>query len=202
MFDEAKYVKSEKDIYNWGGINVILYTGVGGTYSGGFIGVRRAMALAVDAREVMTWLVSEFFDHPTIRVPIALPDDMDVVAIFDGNILKDPRLLLDECKWMIESGVGDPRVSLRELGRNPESIRRSKLETIADNNATMAWQKVEDSRQEIVDARNAEAEAAANAEANKNLGSESGKEKGGRPKNADTEVGEDTKNQYPTSGKL
>lgn len=198
MFDEAKYVKSEKDIYNWGGINVILYTGVGGTYSGGFIGVRRAMALAVDAREVMTWLVSEFFDHPTIRVPLALPDDMDVVAIFDGNVLKDPRLLLDECKWMIESGVGDPRVALRELSRDPDAMRRSKLGTIADNNTTMAWQKVEDARQEIVNAQAAKVEA----KANKDLGAASGAEKGGRPKNADTEVGEDTKNQHPTSGTL
>lgn len=192
MFDGTKFEKSEKNIYNWGGVNVILYTGEGGTYGGAFIGVRRTLAQAVNAREIVGWLVTEFFDHPSIRERVGVPDETEVVAQFDATILKEPRQLLDELKFMVTEGLIDPRSTVKELNRDPDGIRRKKLESHAENEVTSAW--------EPVYIKGAKGGGAAVAKPNPPKGSRSKKQDSqGRPANDSSVVDEESRNQAPKS---
>ena len=68
--------------------------------------------------------MTEFFDHPSIRTRVGVPDECEVIAQFDATILKEPRQLLDEVKLMVEQGMIDPRSALVELNRDPDGISR------------------------------------------------------------------------------
>lgn len=143
MFDDTKYNKHEESIYNWSGVSVVVHTGEGGNYGSGFISIKRLIAHLLDARREIVWLITEFFDHPTIKDKVGgVPENSEISATFDENALKEPRQLLDELKFMVENGFGDPRMSLKELGRDPDTVRRSKMESRLDNANTKSWEPI------------------------------------------------------------
>ena len=177
LFDVAKYARADSNIYSWSGVNVIMYTGEGGTYGSGFIGVKRTMSHVIDARQVIGWIMTEFFDHPEIRGRVGVPDECEVVAQFDATVLKEPRQLLEELKFMVTEGMMDPRTSLSELSRDADSIRRKKIEAKAENDATGLWNPI-----------------------NRKV-STGNSDQIGRPPNDDSIVDDESRNQDPTSGK-
>ena len=180
MWNKAKYETAEDRIYNWGGISKVLMSGTGGTNAGGYLGIRRLIANMRSARNKVSHLIFEFFDDPKIRKICNIPDDVDVRAVFDENALKEPRQLLDEIKFLMQSGAGDPQVALMELGRDPATIRDIKKTSLADQEKTGVWAPVYE-----IQTRSREGERQV---------SESGR---GRPENVGTEVSEETRNQSP-----
>lgn len=133
MFDGSKYSVCEGRIYNWGGITEAVMSGDGGTYSGGFIGIKKLVAAMCFARGIIGNVMANFFDHPSIRSRIGMPAGYTVIPQFDEQILKEPAQLLNEIRFLVQSGMEDPRTALRELGRNPETIRALKKIALKEN---------------------------------------------------------------------
>jgi hypothetical protein len=142
MWDGAKYEKAEFRIYDFAGVNAIVMTGVGGTNAGGYLGIKRMIAGMGTAREKIEYIIYEFFDDAEIREICQVPDDVDVTATFDENALKEPKQLLDEIKFLLQNGVGDPPSAASELGRDPSAIRDSKLAAIKENSTSKVWEPV------------------------------------------------------------
>lgn len=138
MFADGKYGKPEKCMMNWGGMTAVLLTGDGATNSSGYIGTKRVVANIRKARKEVGTLFTEFFDHGTIKKKFTtpLPEDSIVAAIFDENGLKEARQLLDELKFGVGEGFIDPPTAQKEMGRDGDSIRTSKLRAMADNRRT------------------------------------------------------------------
>jgi hypothetical protein len=142
MWDEKKYQKAEARIYDFVGVNAIVMSGQGGTNSGGYLGIKRMIAGMWTAREKIDYIIYEFFDNAEIRKICKVPDDVDVTATFDENALKEPKQVLDEVKFIYQSGLGDPETALSELGRDPNAIRDAKLVAIKFNEKTHVWEPV------------------------------------------------------------
>lgn len=142
MWDRKKYETPEARIYNFAGVNLVVMTGQGGTNAGGYLGIKRMISTMSSARQKIGSIICEFFDNPEIRKICEVPGDVDVTGVFDENALKEPKQLLDEIKFLIQSGAGDPPTAVSELGRDPESIRDSKLASIKDNETTKVWEPV------------------------------------------------------------
>lgn len=142
MWDGKKYEKAESRIYDFVGVNVVVMTGQGGTNAGGYLGIKRMIAGMWTARERIGHMISEFFDDLEIREICGVPDDVDVTATFDENALKEPKQLLDEIKFIYQSGLGDPETALSELGRDPNAIRDAKIVAIKFNQTTKVWEPI------------------------------------------------------------
>lgn len=180
MFDEIKYQKPEKCILNWGGLTSVLMTGDGATNSSGYIGTKRVVANIKVARQQVSYLLTEFFDHPTIesKLTTKLPEESMVAAVFDENGLKEARQLLDELKFGLSEGFIDPSTAQKELGRDGDSIRMSKLRALEDNKRTGVFQPMNPKNNQQVNQDRAGV--------------------GGRPANAGTVKDNDTLNQPAT----
>jgi hypothetical protein len=139
MFSGEKYKKPEERIFNWAGVTVVVFTGDGGNYGSGFLGVKRLMAHLVDARTEVKWVLSEFFDHDSIVDRIETPENCVVSAGFDENVLKEPAQLLNELRFLAEYAWTDPRTAHKELGRDPDSTLRQKAISKAEEEKTKLW---------------------------------------------------------------
>lgn len=142
MWGLDKFSNCENRIYNWAGVNIIIMTGDGGTNASGFLGARRMIASMGKARTQVKYLITEFFDDDEIREIAEVPEDTLVTAVFDENALKDPRQLLEELKFMMQEGFGDPQQATRELGRDPESVAMSKAESIQRDKKTKVYHPI------------------------------------------------------------
>jgi len=182
VWNQQKFATCDSRIYNWAGVTVVMMTGQGGTNSGGYIGIKRMISSMSSARSKIALMIFEFFDKPEIRAICKIPDDVDIKAVFDENVLKEPRQLLDELKFLVSEGIGDPRVTLSELGRDPDTVRDSKRQSLLENQNSKVWepvyrktagageQKPSDDEQDVQDSR-------------------------GRPANEGTQVDEETRTQ-------
>ncbi len=133
MFNEEKYKVCEDRVFNWAGVVVSVMKGEGGTYSGGFIGIKRLIADLQENREDVSEMWTEFFDHPSIKSRLTdVPDNLQVIARFDENILKEPAQLLNEVKFLVSQGMLDPYTAIKELGRDPDLVKALKQVAIAD----------------------------------------------------------------------
>jgi hypothetical protein len=142
MWSLKKFNNCENRIYNWAGVNVVIATGEGGTNASGFLGAKRMIGSMGKCRRQVKHVVTEFFDDEEIRAIMGTPEDVLVNTTFDENALKDPRMLLDELKFMVTEGFGDPQQATRELGRDPESIAMSKAESIQKNRKTKIYEPI------------------------------------------------------------
>lgn len=144
MFDDEKYFKVELMMFVWAGVTLAIMTGGGQEQKAatGFIGIKRMVANIVKTRRAINWMLTEFFDHETIRSLVNPPDNCRVIASFDENILKEPKQLLDEIKLLVQEGVEDVRTAARELGRDPDALALGKLYTIAENEQTAVWEPI------------------------------------------------------------
>lgn len=188
VWSQEKFKTCDSRIYNWAGISIVMMTGQGGTNSGGYIGIKRMISNMSNARNKIAYLIYEFFDNPQIREIVGIQDDTDVKAIFDENVLKEPRQLLEELKFLLGTGVGDPRVSLSELGRDPDTVRDSKLESLHENQLTQVWSPVYQPTSLNLTGGGTTA-ASKNGKRQKKQGAR------GRPPNAGTQVDEGTRTQ-------
>lgn len=187
MFDPIKYKKPELQILTWGGISITLMTGEGdSTYGGGYMSIKRLVANLYDGRRQINWVLATFFNNPEIKAAINIPDDVEIVAIFDENALKEPRQLLDECKFLVTNGLSDPRTTISELGRDPDAIKMAKMQSIAENNESKVWEPVFNPNNKLQN--NAEGNADSTGGA-------------GRPANENTTQNEQTRNQDPATGR-
>lgn len=176
MFDGAKYDKHEEGIHNWAGVSTVIFSGEGGTYGSGFLSIKRLVAHLSDIRNEVNWLLTEFFDDPEINEAVGVPEECEVSASFDENALKEPKQLLDEIKLMLEKGLHDPQIAIRELGRQPTAIKNSKLQSIEENKRTKIWEPLFNPFEQLND------EGAG----------------AGRPPNDTTTQNEDTRTQPPS----
>lgn len=146
MFSADKYISCERKIFRWAGVNPAIIGGEKQTTAEAFVGIKKMIGDMWLARSNMSCMVQEFFRHPSIQVRSGVPEIYDIVAQFDENILKDPRQLLDEVKFLIQEGMGDPETVLRELGRDPESVKLSKVRSIEQNKKFKVYEPVWNSR--------------------------------------------------------
>jgi len=181
MFDDAKYKNSETRIFNWSGITQAVFSGQSDNYGGGYLGIRRMAASISRGRTKVGGMWSKFFSHPTIAPRIKTPPNTWVTTKFDGNVLKEPVQLLDEVKFLFESGASDQRTSARELGRDPDSLRTSKMQTMAENKTLGVWKPVNEPARKP------------GGKVDKTVA-----DKGGRPANPGTTKSEQTRTQKPT----
>lgn len=177
MFDPERYNSVNKRIHSWSDVAEVIMTGEGSNFSGGYISIKRLQASIGDSRKNVEYVATTFFNHPTVRDSLEVPDNCSVIVRFDENVLKEPAQLLNEVKFMVEEGIGDPRTAMRELGRDPDSVRMSKLETMLDNVVTRVYEKL--------------------SESGKKNGGGGGQEAPGRPAREDTVRSEETRTQPP-----
>jgi hypothetical protein len=177
IFDETKYVKIEKRIFNWAGVTATFYGGGGeDTYGSGFIGIKRMISKMAKSRERIKRMFRQFFKHPSVAPNLGLPDKHGIATTFDDNCLKEPKQILDEVKFLFESSITDQRTTARELGRDPDGLKLSKRRSRREEEKSQAWSPV-------------------GAQ-----GTTSSVDKGGRPANPGTTQNEGTRTQAPASG--
>lgn len=149
IWDGTKYHTPETAISRWNGVVEVVSTGSGATGSSGHIGVKQLIADILYSRGRVQHIFAEFFDDTSIRDAMeqSPPEDTIIQPRFDENILKDAGQLLKELQFLFQSNILDPESAQRELGRDPELIRRRKIQAMIDNQATgsgrpiheMAW---------------------------------------------------------------
>lgn len=178
IWSQEKFLTCDSRIYNWAGVTIVMMTGQGGTNSGGYIGIKRMISSMSNARSKIALMIYEFFDKPEVRTICKISDDVDIKAVFDENVLKEPRQLLDELKFLVGEGIGDPRITLSELGRDPDTVRDSKRQSLLENTQSPGlWEPVY--RKQV------------------SFGDQTGKQQSsqGRPPNTGTQVDEETRTQ-------
>ena len=178
MFDDEKFVSPENRIFNWVGIVRALMTGDGQNYGGGFLGIKKLIAHIQQARRQIKLLFYDFFRHPSVSKLIKTPEKHLISVVFDENILKEPRQLLEEVRFLFDSKVSDPRTSARELGRDPDSLKSSTIQSRKENEDLQVWEGVGGQNE---------------GSANGNLG--------GRPANPGTTTSEETRLQPPAGSR-
>jgi len=120
-----KYDPVEKRILRWGDIPDIIMTGEGGTYAGGFIGVKKLVAKGVRTRRIVGEILVEFLSHPTVR-PADLKDKDEIDVLFDQQNLKEPQQLLDEVNAAYDRGALSVTTYQEQLGfhHSMEAMRK------------------------------------------------------------------------------
>ncbi len=117
VFDPMKYEKVEERIHRWGGVPSVLMVGSGSDgYSQGHIGVQAFFAQGQRMREDIGEMVEEFFTHPSIIEHLGLPSKTIAKTIWNEQILKDPKQVLDESTAAWDRGLIDNRTFLGRLG--------------------------------------------------------------------------------------
>lgn len=180
MWDKKRYEKTEARILNWAGVTLVIMTGDGSTNAGGYLSIKRLISNLDTARRRLSLMFFEFFDQPEIRLICNIPEEYDVTADFNQNVLKEPRQILEEVKTIIGEGMGDPQVALEELGRNPRTIHDSKEESIEQNRTSHVWEPIYSKMQ---GGREGERQVKQDSK--------------GRPANDSTQVNDETREQTP-----
>jgi hypothetical protein len=130
MFTKEKFSSCDSRIEDWGGVPQQIRTGQGAGYSQGFLGKSRFEADGLNAREAVEEVFNAFFSDPMVRKTktLRLGDEDEVVYSWNKQILKDPKQVLEEIKFMQNNGLIDPRTIHELLGVNHDSIRSRMLE--------------------------------------------------------------------------
>ena len=147
MFDGAKFSKVESQIFTWADVTAVLMFGGGDSGDNqktgtGFIGIKKLVAKLQKARNGINWIMQEFFDHETVSKNLSAPEGCSVALTFDENALKEPRQLLAEIKFLVDSGIEDVRTAARELGRNADALYGGKMHTKAENARFCVWEPI------------------------------------------------------------
>lgn len=180
MFSADRYSVHTAAAFNWSGVASVLYGGEGGKYSSGYLNIRRLINHLLSARQLVREMFCLFFGHSTLKQKMEFPENTEVSVGFDENSLKEPAQLLSELKFMFENGMGDPQIAAQELGRDPDRLRRSKLQSAMENDNSGCWNVIT----EPVSTGN-EQVSQANA---------------GRPTNDGNQPNESSRTQSPPSG--
>ena len=124
-FTKKKFESCDSRIDEWGGVPEPIRTGKGDGYAQGFLGQKRFEADGLDARSALEEAFDIFFCDPEVRHSrsLKLADSDEVAYTWNHQILKDPKQLLEEQKFMWNSGLIDPRTIHEESGRDHDTIR-------------------------------------------------------------------------------
>lgn len=190
MFSHDRYVCCEGRILNWAGATSTIVTGEGGNYGSGFIGIKRLIASIQENRQDLSDMIEAFFDHPTISPSVPSTEQIDIVACFNEQVLKEPTQLLKEVELFLKEKIIDPRSSLQVMGYNPDTIRDNQRRAKIENKIDGSWDGYINSLNENI-----------NANAVDKGSNKSGSViNDGRPPNADTVQNAGTRLQSPSSG--
>lgn len=148
MFSAKRYEKCELAIHIWSKVPKAIVNGES-TYSSGHLSIKPLTGDVTSTRRRISSMITNFFDHTTVRNAMQssgnpIPENCSVTAVFDENFLTEPSQLLDELKFLHGSGAGDPNMSLRELGRDPEVYRLAKLRSIVEQRILEMHQPITD----------------------------------------------------------
>lgn len=125
IFTKEKFESCNSRIEDWGGCPGQLRTGQGDGYSQGFLGKSRFEADGLRARQAVEKALNAFFADPMVRKTRMLRlDESDAITYcWNKQILKDPKQVLEELKFMQTNGLIDPRTIHELLGVNHETIK-------------------------------------------------------------------------------
>jgi len=125
MFTKEKFSSCDSRIESWGGVPMQMRTGQGDGYSQGFLGKTRFEADGLRARISIEQALYAFFSDPAVRKSkgLKLGDEDEVHFAWNKQILKDPKQVLEEIKFMQNNGGIDWRTTHELLGVNHDAIR-------------------------------------------------------------------------------
>ena len=130
IFTKEKFGSCDSRIEDWGGVPQQLRTGQGDGYSQGFLGKSRFEADGLRARQAVELAFNTFFDDPAVRqckgLRLGAKDELSYT--WNKQILKDPKQVLDEIKFMQNNGLIDPRTIHELLGVDHDTIKARMLE--------------------------------------------------------------------------
>lgn len=192
MFSIAKYESSNRRVFDFVGISLMLYSGEGGKYSGGSLSVKRLLADIVEARGKIAKMFSDMLNGEDMLNAIEYPPEYRVKSVFNENTVKEPKQVLDEVTALVEGHMTGPRTALSELGRNPATVRQDIVIAQAEDSVANLWGgKFSTESGEFPDGEND------NNRQDQGTTSQGGK-RGGRPPNEGTTQSEATRTQEPT----
>jgi hypothetical protein len=154
IFTKEKFSSCDSRIKSWGGVPDQLRTGEGDGYSQGFMGKTRFEADGLRARCAVEQAFNAFFSDPAVRQSrsLRLGADDAITYVWNKQILKDPKQVLEEIKFMQNNGGIDWRTTHELLGVNHDTIRARMIEQKKkdmDDGETI-WQPVFESRQGLL----------------------------------------------------
>jgi len=157
-----KYDPVEKRILRWGDIPDVLMTGEGGTYAGGFVGLKKLVAKGVRTRRIAGEILVEFLSHPTVK-PAGLKNKDAIDVLFDQHNLKEPQQLLEEVNSAYDRGTLSVATYQEQLGfhHHMEAMRK-----VEEHSAAGLWRPLFEKSQGMLNLVNDD-------------------KKGGRPRNKD-----------------
>jgi hypothetical protein len=184
MFNGDKYISSMQRILNWAAISLVLYSGEGAKYSGGFINLKRVMSNIGFVRSKVVLLFRKMFSSEFIRQAMDVPDGFTVNARFDMLGLKEERQILEELKVLVENNAIGPQTLNRELGRSHQFSRFDRIVASIEDSKYNIWGGSYYTKKEETMVDNTD-------------GNDTNKNGAGRPPNEDTVVSEETRSQDP-----
>lgn len=143
MFDTAKYDSPEKKILNQQECPEVVIRGSGTTNGSGYIGTKRLITCLEDCRDTISAIMRLFFSTKEIASNVFPAEDIEgsyVNTTFDQNVLKDPRILLDEIKMLMEQNIMGAETALKETNRDPDRVRSEKQADIEFNKSTGVYE--------------------------------------------------------------
>jgi hypothetical protein len=169
IFTKKKFESCDSRIEDWGGVPVQLRTGQGDGYSQGFLGKSRFEADGLRARQAVETAFNVFFADPKVRQCKSLRLGKDEISYtWNKQILKDPKQVLEEIKFMQNNGGIDWRTVHELLGVDHDTIKARMIEQAAKDttkDGETIWQPVFEPRQGLLTAEQTPAPADGGGEA-------------------------------------
>lgn len=125
IWSPNKYEAVENRILRWAGISLALIQGTGGTYSVGYLNIKRLIAKVNTIRRIVKRALEEFYREPSV---ILEESDRYPSIKFDEQMLKEPRQLLDQIRFLVQQGLLDNQSALEGFGYEARDIKERKQE--------------------------------------------------------------------------
>lgn len=128
MWTRDRFEHPDFAIHNWLGVNAVLSSGRGNSTSG-YISNKRLVCHIEHARSEVADCLMAMFSDETIRrsMNIECPDSFSVNIVFNDQVLKEQRLVMQESSLLVNSGFGDPFTLLEEMDRDPTQMLMNKF---------------------------------------------------------------------------
>jgi len=127
LFDYRKYLAVEQRILRWGGIALILLDATSSNYSGGYIYLKSLYADVMKWRNAIRRTLEDFYltiapaaGRGGLKTKMLDPKTRPHV-LFDNTMMKEPKQILDEIKFLLDKGGGSWE-TIHEMFGIPHSI--------------------------------------------------------------------------------
>ncbi len=145
----AKYEGVETRIDRWTRVPRVMLTGQGDGYSQSTLGKRSFEAQGERVREDIADVITELFMHETVMTDLKLPTKSSVKVMFNRQVLKDPKQVLDEVQYMNDSGLADVETVHEVMGYDYAEIKNRKERDKKEKDEGL-WQPVFEKSQGIM----------------------------------------------------